>query len=182
MTGVGGQGILLASEITAQAAIISGLQAKVNEIHGMAQRGGSVVSQVKFGEGVNSPLIEEGTADVIMSLEAIEALRYRPLLKKGGTVITSTQKVIPVTVSSGKAVYPEPEPLLKAAFDNLVIIDAMEMAEELGEPRAANIILLGAMSKLLPLKEEAWLEAIAACVKPKALEINLKAFALGKKK
>ena len=180
VTGVGGQGSLLASEITANAAIVCGYKVKTNEIHGMAQRGGSVVAMVKFGNEVHSPLIDEGEADVILSMEAIEALRYRQFLKADGVAIVSRQRVIPVTVSSGKAIYPEPEPLLNEAYSNLFYIDAIDEASKLGEPRAANVMLVGLMSTFLTLPDDAWRQAISKCVKPKAVDVNLKAFEFGK--
>ncbi len=177
MCGVGGQGILLASEITAQAAILAGYQVKTNEVHGMAQRGGSVVANVRFGKEVHSPLIEQGTADVLLSLEAIEALRCHQYLKPEGTAVVSQQRVIPITVSSGKAVYPEPEAHLRAVFPKLLYVDALGIAEELGQPKAANMVLLGGLSRAVPeISQEIWLQAIEKCVKPKFLDINIKAF------
>lgn len=179
MAGVGGQGILLASEITAQAAQRCGLQVKTNEVHGMAQRGGSVTAHVRFGETVYSPLVSEGTARVLLALEAVEGLRYQHFLAPDGLAIVSTQRVIPVTVSSGNMAYPEPEPLLRQAFSRLLYLDAMAEAQRLGEPRAANLVLLGYLAAELTLPVEAWEQAIAACVKPKALALNLQAFRIG---
>ena len=180
MCGVGGQGILLASEITAQAAILAGYRIKANEVHGMAQRGGSVVANVRFGKEVHSPLIELGTADALLSLEAIEAIRCHQYLKPDGVAVVSTQRVIPITVSSGKAAYPEPEPALRGLFPHLVYADALGIAEALGEPRAANLVLLGALAAHLPALEIAvWETAIRNCVKPRFLDINLAAFHRG---
>lgn len=180
MCGVGGQGILLASEITAQAAILAGYDVKTNEVHGMAQRGGSVVANVRFGKCVHSPLIEFGGADALLSLEAIEAIRCHRYLKDGGAAVVSTQRVIPITVSSGKALYPAPEAPLKELFPRLCLIDAIAEAQRLGTPKAANVVLLGALAKLGGhLPQEIWEAAIARCVKPQFLEINVKAFRQG---
>lgn len=179
MAGVGGQGILLASEITAQAARLTGLQVKTNEVHGMAQRGGSVTAHIRFGQAVYSPLVSEGTARVLLALEAVEGIRYQHYLAPDGLAIVSTQQVIPVTVSSGNMVYPDPEPLLRQAFSRLHYIDALAEAQRLGEPRAANVVLLGYLAAELTLPLAAWEEAIAACVKPQVLALNLQAFKIG---
>lgn len=180
MCGVGGQGILLASEIAAQAAILAGYRVKTNEVHGMAQRGGSVVANVRFGAEVHSPLIERGSADALLSLEAIEALRCHSCLKPGGLAVVSRQRVIPITVSSGRAQYPEPEPPLRAVFPNLLYIDALRLAEELGEPRAANLVLLGGLARAIHrISREVWHESIRKCVKSEFAELNLKAFEIG---
>ena len=177
MVGVGGQGILLATQITARAALASGYDVKTNEVHGMAQRGGSVVAQVRFGERVFSPLVPEGSAQILASLERIEALRFAAYLAPDGLAVVSSQAIVPVTVSSGKAVYPaDAEARLRAAFARLAYIDAIGAAEKLCDARVANVILLGAMSTALSLGRESWVEAIAQCVKPAFREINLRAF------
>ena len=182
MVGVGGQGILLATQITARAAIANGHDVKTNEVHGMAQRGGSVVAQIRFGERVFSPLVPEGTAQVLASLERIEALRFASYLLPDGLAVVSSQAIIPVTVSSGQAVYPaDAEERLRAAFRRLAYIDAIGVAEKLCDSRVANVILLGALSTALPLPQKCWAEAIAQCVKPAYREINLRAFEEGKK-
>ncbi|NLZ64669.1 MAG: indolepyruvate oxidoreductase subunit beta [Lentisphaerae bacterium] len=179
MVGVGGQGILLASEVTARAAQSCGLRVKTNEVHGMAQRGGSVTAHIRFGQEVHSPLVTEGTADALLALEAIEALRCRQFLRPDGLAVVSTQRVIPVTVSSGGATYPEPEPLLRQSFRRLAYIDALGEAKALGEARAANVVLLGALARHLPLPLDAWEAALALCVKEKALACNIAAFRRG---
>ncbi|MBO7741013.1 MAG: indolepyruvate oxidoreductase subunit beta [Victivallales bacterium] len=180
MCGVGGQGILLASEITARAAIEAGFCIKTNEVHGMAQRGGSVVACVRFGSEVHSPLIEPGSASILLALEPVEALRCHQYLSPEGTAVVSTQQVIPITVSSGAAQYPDIESALPGVFPRLRLLDAPAMAAELGEPRAANLVLLGGIAANLPqIPREAWNKAITACVKPKSLEVNLKAFEAG---
>ena len=179
MAGVGGQGILLASEVTARTAILCGLQVKTNEVHGMAQRGGSVIAQIRFGTEVYSPLVAEGTADALLSLEAVEALRFYSYLRPAGLAVVSRQRVIPVTVSSGGAAYPEPEPALREVFSRLLYLDALAEAQKLGEPRAANMVLVGALAKHLSLPLESWEEALTQCVKAKALESNRTAFRRG---
>lgn len=181
MVGVGGQGILLASAIIANAAMLSGYQVKTNEVHGMAQRGGSVSGQIRYGHEVHSPLVAVGTASVIGSLEHVEALRMAPFLAPNGLCVVNAQEVIPVTVSMGAAAYPEDtHERLTRVFSNLIEFDAAVIAAANGSVRAANVALLGAMSTGLDLTEEAWHEAIAKCVKPKFVDINLKVFAAGR--
>lgn len=182
LVGVGGQGILLASAIIAQAALSVGYDVKTYEVHGMAQRGGSVLAQVRYGKKVYSPLIPKGEASVLASLERTEALRYTDYLAPGALAVISDQILVPVTVSSGAAKYPEiDEEGLRKFFPNLVYVSAIERAIELGNARAANVILLGALStKLDNLNDEAWQNAIKKCVKPKFVDLNLKAFYLGR--
>jgi indolepyruvate ferredoxin oxidoreductase beta subunit len=177
LAGVGGQGILLASEIIARAAIAAGYQVKTNEVHGMAQRGGSVLAQIRYGHQVYSPLVERGTAHVLGSLEQIEALRMGDYLAPGGLAVVSSQIVVPITVSSGQAAYPEDgEARLRAAFPRLVYADAMAAATALGNVKCSNLIILGALSNGLTLPAEAWAEGIRQSVKPKFVDLNLKAF------
>lgn len=183
LAGVGGQGILLASEILAKAAGFAGFDVKTNEVHGMAQRGGSVIGQIRYGERVFSPLVSKGDATVLMSLERIEALRYAEFLAPDGLAVVNSQVIVPTTVSSGAAVYPEnAKELLKATFKNLVYLDANRIALELGNPKCANVVLLGALStKLHDIQFEIWEQAIRECVKPKFIDLNLKAFETGAK-
>jgi indolepyruvate ferredoxin oxidoreductase beta subunit len=182
MVGVGGQGILLATQIAARAALINGHDVKTNEVHGMAQRGGSVVAQVRFGERVFSPLVPDGTAHVLASLERIEALRFASYLAPDGLAVVSRQAIIPITVSSGQAKYPaDAEERLRATFARLAYVDAMGIAERLCDIRVANVILLGAMSTALALPCECWTEAIAQCVKPAYRDLNIMAFEEGRK-
>jgi len=177
MVGVGGQGILLATQVAARAALAAGHDVKTNEVHGMAQRGGSVVAQIRYGKRVFSPLVPLGSAQVLASLERIEALRFAPYLADDGLAVVSTQAIVPVTVSSGQASYPaDAEDRLRAAFARLVYVDAMGVAEKLCDARVANVILLGAMSTALDLPRECWIEAIGQCVKPKFRDLNLRAF------
>jgi indolepyruvate ferredoxin oxidoreductase beta subunit len=180
LAGVGGQGILLASEIIARAAMATGLQVKTNEVHGMAQRGGSVLAQIRFGKEVHSPLVERGSAQVLGSLECIESLRCADYLSPDGLAVVSSQKVVPITVSSGQANYPEDaEARIRAAFPRLIYLDAVGIATELGNVKCSNLVVLGALSNGLGLPQQAWQEAIAHCVKPRFVEINLAAFKQG---
>jgi len=180
-SGVGGQGILLASEITADAVISSGLDVKKSEVHGMAQRGGSVVAHLRFGKKVYSPLIEAGTADIQVAFEMLESLRYLALLKPGGTVIVNTQKIPPLSVSTGILDYPAdvPAELRDRGFD-VYPVDALEVARAVGEVRTVNIVLMGAMSRFLPVTEKVFLDTIRKRVKPKFVDVNLEAFRKGR--
>ena len=181
VVGVGGQGILLASEIIAQTAVNAGFDVKTNEVHGMAQRGGSVVAQIRYSEKVYSPLVERGTASVLGSLERAECLRYLDYLLPDGLAVVSSQKIIPVTVSSGTMSYPNvSQEQLQQLFPKLIYIDAVEKATELGNARAANTILLGTMSTRLDLPVESWKDAIRQCVRGQYVDVNLKAFDIGR--
>ncbi|NLH17282.1 MAG: indolepyruvate oxidoreductase subunit beta [Phycisphaerae bacterium] len=181
LAGVGGQGILLASEILAKAAMIAGNDVKTNEVHGMAQRGGSVLAQIRYGKKVYSPLVARGTARVLCALEQIEALRYSDYLAPGGLVVVNSQTITPVTVSMGAAKYPQDvETKLRSVFPRLIYFDASQKAVEVGDLRAANVILLGALSTGLDLPPEVWKKAIEESVKPKFREMNLKAFDIGR--
>jgi len=181
LVGVGGQGILLASAILSQAAMLAGYDVKTNEVHGMAQRGGTVVAQVRYGKKVYSPLITQGEASVLCSFEAVEALRAKSILKTDGLAVVNQHKIIPVTVSSGVATYPENvEELLKQNFRKLCYFDATKEALRVGTAKAANVVLMGAASKGLELPEETWLEAIRMTVKKNFIDINLEAFKAGR--
>lgn len=181
IVGVGGQGTLLASRILGAVLLESGYDVKVSEVHGMSQRGGSVVTYVKYGDEVYSPVIEKGEADLILSFEELEAARWLPYLKKGGRLITNTQRIDPMPVITGAAQYPEniTEKLKKSGAD-VTAADALSAAEEAGSPKAVNVVLMGMLSKSTDFPEEVWERAIEACVPPKALEINKKAFAIGR--
>ncbi len=182
LAGVGGQGILLASEIIAQAARAAGFDVKTNEVHGMAQRGGSVIAQIRYGTKVYSPLVAKGQAKVLGALERIEALRYADYLCDGGLVAVNSQMIVPVTVSMGMSVYPDnTEQLLREKFENLIYFDAAAIAAELGNIKIANVVLLGALSKGLDMPLEVWKEAIKVSVKSKFVELNIKAFEAGRK-
>ena len=181
LVGVGGQGILLASAIVATAALDSGYDVKTNEIHGMAQRGGPVLAQVRYGKKVYSPLVPKGTATVLASLEKTEAIRYVDYLAPDGLAVISDQIIVPVTVSSGAATYPDlDEAALRKIFPRLAYVHAVDRAIELGNARAANVILLGSLSTKLDLTDDAWQNAIKKCVKPQFVDLNLKAFYLGR--
>lgn len=182
LCGVGGQGILLGSEITSVAAIEAGFDTKTNEVHGMAQRGGSVLGQIRYGKKVNSPLIASGEAAALASFEAAEAIRYAQFLRPGGLAVVSTQKIVPVTVSTGASKYPDDiEALLKKVFPRLCIIDAAGLAVKSGNIKAANTVILGALSTGLELPVDAWKRAIEKSVKPKFVELNICAFEEGRK-
>lgn len=181
LVGVGGQGILRAAQIIARAALAAGHQVKTNEVHGMAQRGGSVVAQIRYGPLVHSPLIAEGTAQVLGALEQIEAIRYAHFAAPGGLAVVSDQSIIPVTVSSGSAKYPEDvKARLERLFGRLVYLEAARVASELGHVQAANTVILGAMSSALDLPSSAWWEAVNACLPEKHREVNIRAFEAGR--
>ena len=182
IVGVGGQGTLLASVLLGNLALDKDYDVKLSEVHGMAQRGGSVVTHVKISEdGVNSPLIEEGDADVIIAFEELEAYRWLPYLKKGGTMYVNTQQWLPMPVVMGQAKYPEGilETLEKNAA-KVKAFDALKIAEECGSVKAVNVVLLGAASNDLPFDEDAWIKVIEENVKPKFVDLNKKAFELGR--
>lgn len=180
MVGVGGQGTILASKVLAQAAQESGYDIKVSEIHGMAQRGGSVVTQVRLGEKVYSPLITEGGADVLLAFEKLEGLRLLPFLKPGGTIVINNQEIPPVPVLVGAAEYPSNVfEYIRTKAPNTVVVDAMDIAVKCGNPKAANVVLLGVMARNLPIEREVWEKALAERVPAKFLEVNKAAFAAG---
>lgn len=184
LVGVGGQGTLLASNILAEVGLAAGFDVKKSEVHGMAQRGGSVASHVRWHpEQVFSPLVGLGEADILLSFEKLEALRFAEFLRRGGTAVVNDMAIVPVTVSSGTAVYPGDEHLAKVfdALDaELVMVPGERLAQEAGNVKAANVVLLGAISKLLPLPEETWWECLAQRVPKKFLELNRVAFASGR--
>ena len=180
IVGVGGQGSLLASKLLGRLLIDEGYDVKVSEVHGMSQRGGSVVTYVRFGEKVTSPIIDEGEADFIVSFEKIEGARYASYLAKSGKVIVNTQEIDPMPVIIGAATYPTDilESLqAKGAFVDA--FDALSLAKEAGSPKAVNIALMGRLAKYLPIPYEKWIAAIKNTVAPKFVEINEKAFSLG---
>lgn len=181
IVGVGGQGTLLSSRILAQAALLAGSDVKMSEVHGMAQRGGSVVTQVRFGPRVYSPLIRLGEADVVLAFEKLEALRLMPYLRRGGRLIVNDLAINPLPVLIKAAAYPHQEAAaISRQVENSVLINATVMAEQLGEPRAANLVLLGALAGYLDLPEEVWPEAIAGVIPPRLQEVNRQAFAAGR--
>ncbi len=180
-SGVGGQGILLASELTAYAQLEAGFDVKKSEVHGMAQRGGSVVAHLKYGERVYSPLIEPGTADIQVAFEELEAARYLPYLHRDSAVVVNTQKILPPAVATGKAQYPENIlDELKARGINVVAVDAFALAAEIGELRTANVVMVGAMSNFLAVSPQIFLDVIDQRVKKQFCEVNKKAFQAGR--
>ena len=179
IVGVGGQGTLLASKILGRAAMESGLDVKVSEVHGMSQRGGSVVTYVRYGDAVYSPVICKGDADVILSFELLEAARWLPNLKTGGVIVTSTQQINPMPVITGAAQYPtDIIPDMKLLGVDVRAFDAQSIAEEAGNVRASNVALIGLASSVLGFDHDILRAAVAACVPAKALEVNMKAFDL----
>lgn len=181
IVGVGGQGTLLASKLLGGLLLGKGFDVKVSEVHGMSQRGGSVVTYVRWGDKVYSPIIDKGQADVILSFELLEAARWTEYLKAGGRIITNTQQVNPMPVITGAAAYPEGlVEKMRAAGLEVDAIDALSLAEEAGSSKAVNIVLMGRLSKWFDFSEEEWLEAIEKSVPPKFLEMNKKAFRLGR--
>jgi indolepyruvate ferredoxin oxidoreductase beta subunit len=180
LTGVGGQGILMASEIMSTAAVQAGHDVKKSEIHGMSQRGGSVNSHVRFGEEIYSPIVMKGYCDLLLAFEKLEALRMADFVKEEGSIIVNDQRINPSTVISGAASYPENiEEILNAHFKSVTFIDALEIAQQSGNLRTANAALLGAASKLLDIPVEIWEKAIFSNVPERAIEANLKAFRMG---
>ncbi len=181
IVGVGGQGTLLASRILGNVFLAQGYDVKVSEVHGMSQRGGSVVTYVKYGEKVYSPVVELGEADVIISFEQLECARWLPYLKKGGKLVTSDQTLDPMPVITGAAVYPDDIiGKIEAKGVEVTAVDALGLAEQAGTSKAANVVLMGVVSKKLPFEESVWQAALEQCVPAKFLELNKKAFALGR--
>lgn len=181
IVGVGGQGSLLASRLLGNVLLAKGFDVKVSEVHGMSQRGGSVVTYVKYGDEVCSPVIEKGEADVIISFEMLESARWLPYLKKGGKLITSTQQLDPMPVITGAAQYPEDiAAKIKAMGIQVTAVDALGLAEQAGNAKASNVVLMGVVSAQTEFEEQLWQNAIEQCVPPKFLELNKKAFELGR--
>ncbi len=182
IVGVGGQGSLLASKLLGHLLLEKGFDVKVSEVHGMSQRGGSVVTYVRYGDKVYSPVIDEGEADCIVSFELLEAARWMKFLKPGGVIVTNTQQIDPMPVITGAAEYPgDLVTKMTAKGVKVDAMDALALAEEAGSAKAVNLVLLGRLSKYFDdIPEEAWQEAIEACVPAKFLELNKKAFELGK--
>ena len=179
IVGVGGQGTLLASRILGNAVIGEGYDVKVSEVHGMSQRGGSVVTYVKFGEKVYSPIIGEGEADIVLAFELLEAYRALPYLKKGGRIIVNEQAIDPMPVITGAAAYPADIAKKLSEKANVTAIDALALAKEAGNSRAVNVVLIGLMAKNTEIPYERWIETLKSTVPPKFLDVNLKAFDLG---
>ena len=181
IVGFGGQGALLASKTLGQVLLDAGYDVKVSEVHGMSQRGGSVVTYVRYGDKVYSPIVDKGEADFIVSFELLEAARYTEWLKKDGHIVVNTQQIDPMPVITGAAKYPENlvEKMKKAGF-SVDALDCLDLAEQAGTSKAVNIVLMGLLSKYMDFGEDKWLAAIEKLVKPQFLEVNKKAFALGR--
>lgn len=181
IVGVGGQGSLLASRILGHVFMAQGFEVKVSEVHGMSQRGGSVVTYIKYGDQVFSPIVEKGEADYLLSFEQLEAARWLSYLKKDGTMILSTQKIDPMPVIIGAAQYPQDiVPKLQQAGVDLIAVDALDLAQQAGSSKATNTVLIGILSTLMPFEKETWENAIRELVPSKFLDLNLKAFELGR--
>lgn len=182
IVGVGGQGTLLTSRIIAQVAVQMGYDVKVSEVHGMAQRGGSVVTQVRYGEKIYSPIIKKSDADIILAFEKIEAARWLDYLKPDGMVIINNERVNPLPVMSGRAKYPDDiHEKVAALIKRTVVVDATDIAVKCGNIKAANVVLVGMLSQAMGLPNEEFEQAIAAFVPPKALEVNMNAYHEGYK-
>ncbi len=182
IVGVGGQGTLLTARILAQVAVQMGNDVKVSEVHGMAQRGGSVVSQVRYGKKIYSPIIPMGGADIILAFEKLEAARWLDYLKKDGMVIINDDRVDPLPVMSGKVKYPETiAEKVKQKIDNTIVVNATDVAVACGNVRTANVVLLGVLTAAAGLPVDEVEAAIRAMVPAKAMEVNLKAFQEGSK-
>ena len=182
IVGVGGQGSLLASKLLGHLLCEEGYDVKVSEVHGMSQRGGSVVTYVRYGDRVDSPIIDKGEADFIVSFEKLEAARWSTCLREGGRIVVNNRETDPMPVITGAATYPHDVlETLKAKGLNIDEMDALSLATEAGTAKAVNLVLLGRLSRYFPeISEEKWMAAIEDCVKPKFVEVNKKAFALGR--
>ena len=180
IVGVGGQGTLLASRVLGSAMLSQGVDVKVSEVHGMSQRGGSVVTYVRYGDKVYSPLISLGEADILLAFEQLEAARFLPYLKAGGRVVVNTQKMDPMPVVAGNMQYPDGLiEKIRAQGADVLAIDALSLAEQAGSAKAVNVVLIGALAKRLDTDKEIWLRTIEKTVPPKFIEMNKKAFELG---
>lgn len=179
IVGVGGQGTLLASRILGKVAIKMGYDVKVSEVHGMSQRGGSVVTYVKYGDKVYSPIIDRGEADLILAFEMLEAYRAMPYLKDGGKMIANTQQMNPMPVITGAMKYPENIEKTMSEKINLQAVDALSAAEEAGSFKAVNVVLIGLLAKSMDIDKEIWLDVIKETVPEKFIELNMKAFEMG---
>ncbi len=180
LVGVGGQGTILASRILAYVGQVSGYDIKVSEIHGMAQRGGSVVTQVRMGEKVYSPIIEKGEADIVLAFEKLEALRWFNYVKPGGSLIVNNQAIYPVPVLAGLASYPQNiTQYLKSKVSDIIVLDALNIAKDCGNTKAANVVLVGVLASLLHFPKDSWIDALETIVPAKFIEVNKKAFQAG---
>ena len=181
LAGVGGQGVLLASQILTSVAMAAGLDVKQSEVHGMSQRGGSVTSHVRFGDKIYSPTIDDGTADFLLGFERLEALRNAHCVASDGKILYNTMRINPSTVASGVASYPEGIELeMKKYAADVFAIDGLGLAEQVGNVRAANTVMVGTISRFLPFSDSLWGEQLQKILPAKLVELNLKAFELGR--
>lgn len=182
LVGVGGQGTILASKLLSEGLVRKGYDVKMSEIHGMSQRGGSVTTHVRFGSSVASPIVPEGEADVLVAFEKVEAVRWLNYLKKGGTLVVNDFEIYSLPVLIGAAVYPGGvTEKLKSEVENIKIFNAAEIAAGLGNIKAQNVVLLGALVRAMKLEDLDWKEVLSELVPPKLLELNLTAFNAGLK-
>ena len=179
IVGVGGQGTLLASRIIGNVVIEMGYDVKLSEVHGMSQRGGSVVTYVKYSDKVYSPIVDKGEADIVLAFEMLEAYRALPYLKIGGKIIANTQEINPMPVITGAATYPENIDKKLSKVADTTFVDAAKLAKEAGNIKAVNVVLLGVMARKMDIAYDKWIEVIKATVPAKLLDVNLKAFELG---
>ena len=181
IVGVGGQGTLLASKLLGNVLISAGYDVKLSEVHGMSQRGGSVVTYVRYGDRVYSPIVDQGEADYILSFEILESARWISWLKQGGALLTNTQKTWPMPVITGAMPYPQNIVEKLSAMADVTAVNALALAERAGSPKAVNVVLIGVLSRrMAEIPEEAWIRAIEETVPPKFLELNKEAFRLGR--
>ncbi|MFQ6079364.1 MAG: indolepyruvate oxidoreductase subunit beta, partial [Thermodesulfobacteriota bacterium] len=181
LSGVGGQGIILASDIMAEVFLESGFDVKKSEVHGMAQRGGNVTSHVRFGRKVYSPIIKQGEVDILFSFEELEGLRWLNYVKPDGVIVLNNHRINPPAVNLGQMEYPRDIPgIIRKQFDRFYLLDGTRLALEVGNIRAANVVLLGAISNLFEIEEALWIEAILRHLPPRLHEVNRRAFALGR--
>ncbi len=181
LAGVGGQGILLASEVISEVMLMAGLDVKKNEIHGMSQRGGSVVSHVRYGEKVYSSIIPEGEVDILFSFELLETCRYLPLLRKDGQVVVNNWKISPPGVARGAQEYPENlVENIQQQFPSSKIVDGLNLALAAGNPKTVNTVLIGALSNILSFDRALWVTAMEKMIPQRLLDVNMKAFELGR--
>lgn len=182
LAGVGGQGIILASDIMTEVFLEAGYDVKKSEIHGMAQRGGSVTSHVRFGKVVYSPIIKEGDVDILLAFEELEALRWINHLKSNGIIIINAHKISPPVVNLGQMDYPQKiDETIRDLFTYLHVLPGTRLAQEAGDIRAANVVLLGALSKLFEIDENLWIDIILRYLPPKGHSVNRKAFSMGRR-
>ena len=181
LSGVGGQGIILASDIMTEVFLEAGFDVKKSEVHGMAQRGGSVTSHVRFGRKVYSPIIKQGDVDILFSFEQLEGLRWLNYVKPDGVIVLNNHRINPPAVNLGQMEYPEDVPgIIRERFDRFYLVEGTKLALEAGDIRAANVVLLGAVSTFFDMEESLWIETVLGHLPAKVHEINRKAFAVGR--